>query len=380
MLFLLLSAVAAGYWLQKVLYAKFWHRGLRIRAEFADSSVFEGDVSCLKEEIINDKLLPLPALEIWLKMDRNLRFSDEAKQNASISDQLYRRDIFSLLFHQKIVRRLPIVCKKRGFYQLDSLEVLGYDLFLSSEHHLVLKQQARLYVCPAQVSTRRIRLVCRTLSGMILVQNRLHPDPFEFSGIREYLPTDPMNQINWKASARNTSLMVNQFDSSTSLKVTVFLDVEDSYIMHEEALTEESIRIAASLAARLAKANMELTLLGNAVYRNWEEETPHTEKLKWHLKTGDRRIQELNRKLACIDTQATEEPIASVLHREARKKYSGGICVLISKNQERSILEELRLLAGEGNEVLWVLPTARGGKAAFPSSSAVRILCWEVEG
>lgn len=380
MLFLLLAAAAAGYLLQKMLYAKCWHRRLSVRAEFADPYVYEGDTSCLKEEIINDKLLPLPALEVWLKLNRNLIFSDDAKQNASVSDQTYRRDVFSLLFHQKIVRRLPFVCKKRGFYRLDGLELLGYDLFLSSERHLSLPQQTQFYVYPAQISTRRIRLLCRAVSGMVLVQNRLNPDPFEFSGIREYRPTDPMNQINWKASARSDTLMVNQYDSTTSLKVTVFLDVEDSYIMHEEALTEEGIRIAASLAVRLAKASMELTLLGNAVYTDWSQEEPRREILNWHLKTGERRIQELNRRLACIDVPATEESIAPILHREAQKKRSGEIYVLISKNQEKSTLEELHLLASGGNEILWVLPVGPGGKVMFSAAPQIHILQWEVDG
>ncbi len=380
MLFLLLLAVAAGYWGQKMLYARFWHRGLSVRAEFTDPYVYEGDTSCLKEEIINDKLLPLTALEIWLKLDRNLKFSDDAKENASISDQTYRRDVFSLLFHQRIVRRLSFVCQKRGFYRLTGLELLGYDLFLSAEHHRDLPQQTQFYVYPAQISTRRIRLVCRALDGMVLVQNRLNPDPFEFSGIREYQPTDPMNQINWKASARNHSLMVNQFDSTTSLKVTVFLDVEDSYIMHEEKLTEEGIRIAASLAVRLAKANMELTLLGNARYMDWSREEPCLDTLSWHLKTGERRIQDLYRRLACIDVPATAEPISAVLHREAQKKPSGGIYVLISKNQETSILEELQLLASGGNGILWVLPAGPGGKVSFSAPPQIRILKWEVDG
>ena len=63
---------------------------------------------------------------------------------------------------------------------------------------------------------------------MVLTQNRMYPDPFEFSGIRDYQRTDPMKHINWKASASAGRLMVNQHDSTTSAEVTVFLDVEDT--------------------------------------------------------------------------------------------------------------------------------------------------------
>lgn len=378
MLFLLLLGVAAGYLLQRIAYAKCWYRRLRVRAEFSDAYAYEGDTAFLQEEIINDKLLPLPALEVWLSLSRNLVFSDEARQNASISDMTYRRDVFSLLFYQRIVRKLSFVCQKRGFYQLGKVELLGYDLLFSSKYHLELPQRTQLYVYPAQVDDRRIRLLCRAISGTVLTQSRLYPDPFEFSGIREYRSTDPMNQINWKASAKNGSLMVNQFDSTTNLKLTLFLDVEDTNILRQEELTEEGIRIAASLAVRLAKANMELQLLSNAVYEEWGGAQMRREKLYWNLKTGERRIQELNRKLACIDSAATEEGIAKVLHREVQKQSSGNIYVLISKNQEPAVMEKLHLLAANGNEVLWVLLLQPNQERTMVSAPQIRVLPWEV--
>ena len=42
--------------------------------------------------------------------------------------------------------------------------------------------------------------------------------------------------------------MVNQFDATTSVEVTVLLDIEDANILREEAQVEESIRITSSLA------------------------------------------------------------------------------------------------------------------------------------
>lgn len=49
-----------------------------------------------------------------------------------------------------------------------------------------------------------------------------------------------MNRINWKSSARMGDLMVNQFDATTSVEVTVLLDIEDANILREEAQVERA--------------------------------------------------------------------------------------------------------------------------------------------
>lgn len=121
-----------------------------------------------------------------------------------------------------------------------------------------------MYVYPRQVDTARIQMICRAVSGMVLSRNRLYEDPFEFSGIRDYRKEDPMNRINWKSSARMGDLMVNQFDATTSVEVTVLLDIEDANILREEAQVEESIRITSSLAARMVKNKMNLWVKSNA--------------------------------------------------------------------------------------------------------------------
>ena len=88
--------------------------------------------------------------------------------------------------------------------------------------------------------------------------------------------------------------MVNQFDATTSVEVTVLLDIEDANILREEAQVEESIRITSSLAARMVKNKMNLWVKSNAK----DEETG--EELRVHLAAGAGKTAELNRKLACL--------------------------------------------------------------------------------
>lgn len=111
MIALLFLGILAAWLCWRLVYARYWKKDLSVRAEFADGWVYEGDTSCLLEEITNDKILPVPALEVRLAMSRNLEFASDAQANTSVTDQSYKRDIFSLLTRQRILRRLPFVCR-----------------------------------------------------------------------------------------------------------------------------------------------------------------------------------------------------------------------------------------------------------------------------
>ena len=56
-----------------------------------------------------------------------------------------------------------------------------------------------------------------------------------------------MKYINWKASARGGTLLVNQHDSTLSQKVTVLLDCTGIGSAVTDALNETAISIAAEM-------------------------------------------------------------------------------------------------------------------------------------
>lgn len=387
MLILLLLGAALAWYLQFVLYEKFWNHGLAVEVRFEDSYVYEGDTSYLRESIINDKVLPLPALEVRLAVDRSLLFSGEAGKNASISDKNYQRDVFAFFGRQKVIRKIPFVCRKRGFYQITKSEIVGYDLLYLHEYYQECPQQTEFYVYPALVDVSRIQLICQTISGMMLAQRRLYPDPFEFSGIREYQMTDPMNHINWKASARSGSLMVNQYDSTTSVSLTIFLDVEDSGIWRNEDLVEESIRIAASLAAVLSEKGMELDLVSNAklesaaVQREQAETAnENTADFCMHMKSGTGLLQEMNQKMACIDITAPTERMSELILQKNMQKKAGQIYILISKNVRENLECIAKELADASGQIIWVVPHKPNQEEEIPEGRlGIRFIRWEVD-
>lgn len=365
MLLLLFAGAGAFYLLQHIIYKKYWNAGLGVTAAFEARSAYEGDVSYLREEITNDKPLPLPALEVNLAMDRALRFSGEAKENANVTDQSYRRDLFSLFMRQRVIRRLPFVCEKRGYYEITKADVIGYDFFFRRSFHDDRRIKTALYVYPRLVDTHRIALLSKAVSGMLITQNRLFPDPFCFSGIRDYHPSDPMHHINWKASAKGQGLLVNQFDSTTNIRMKMILDTEDSGIVRQDELTEEGIRIAASLASRIVKERMELTVTGNGMQMVY-------------LKDGAGQIQTLYQELSRIDIRKPAKRLWEELEKEREKLQSGVIYVVISMNQDSETAGAVAAMAENGCPVLWVVPMHTASEYMAGTIRGVNIFKWEM--
>lgn len=378
MYILLIISILALWYIQDCFYKKLWSKNLEVRLKFDESFIFEGNESILREVVVNDKKLPIPALDVRLAVNRNLRFVSSAKENSTISDQTYKRDVFSLMGSQQLTRKLRFKGEKRGFYEFKEIDVTAYNFFFHRKGGKTFEQNIGIFVYPAPVSVDRINLICKDISGMLISPNKQNPDPFEFYGIREYTNTDPMNYINWKASVRTGELMVNQFDSTTNVNLHLLLDVEDTQIWKSEELVEESIRIAASLAAKLSSKNMSLELTSNA------KDYITGENIKVFISAGSGKVTELNQKLACADTSNNSMTSVDLINKAFKDNalkngMDNKAYIFISKNDTQEVIEQLSLLAKQNINILWILPQKAGGDKKNINLQGVRVIDWEVE-
>jgi uncharacterized protein (DUF58 family) len=81
----------------------------------------------------------------------------------------------------------------------------------------------------------------------------------EFYSLREYVPGDDPKRINWKASARNSSLIINETEAERVTDVMVVLDTDVTFFGPTEGeMFERGIQAAASISVSLLR-------LGNRV-------------------------------------------------------------------------------------------------------------------
>ncbi len=202
------------------------------------------------ERINNRKLMPVPWLRIESKISQNLEF--QRQFNLDIKHQQFHKSLFSLMPYTAINRRHKVTCTKRGCYRLNSAALTCGDLFGFQDVSKVYELDAELLVYPKLVSIDEIPFLSRSWMGDVIVKRWIVDDPFMYSGVREYLPGDPLNSINWKATARTGSLQVHKRDHTADPRIMIYLNMDVSEDMWgpitRPDLIERGISYAASIA------------------------------------------------------------------------------------------------------------------------------------
>ncbi len=372
---MLLGALLVGaVW--GIYYRCQWAKDVTVRLWFETDAVYAGQETKLYEVIENRKRMPVPVLEVGFHTRKELDFADV--ENTNVSDYLYKRDVFSVLGRQKITREIPVKCTKRGRYLASDADITTHTLLYRKHYSKAVGTEAEIYVYPKMTDVSEIVTVCEHMLGAVQCARRLYEDPFAFRTIRSYTTDDPMKSINWKASARTGSLMVNTFDSVQSQKAMIFLDVEDIGILKYEDLVEESIALAATVMRRLIRQNIEVGFVFNG--RGSDVFFPENNRKN--------RIA-FERMLAEYDREDGAEDFGQLARRLfsdtfVKKPVSEDTLFLfITKNLKEPLMECIRECAGE-HQTLVIVPVPRGERSALREAARsdrdnVFVLAKEVE-
>lgn len=364
-------------------YARHWSTNLSASLNFMQNFVYAGEQTQISEQIENRKKLMLPVLEVAFHMDKKLSFHDY--ENISVSDFTYKRDIFALLGFQRITRKLTLDCPRRGYYRIDSLDLTTFSMLHSRRYCLTHPADTELYVYAARTNISDILFTCERLMGSMQCAKRLFEDPFAFSSIREYTVADPMNTINWKASARTGALMVNTFESTLTKQVMIYLDVEDSGILKYEYLIEESISIAASLARKLIGSGMEVGICVNIdkdnlltqpdktiedIHGKYQETTPI---LSIKPACSNKQLTYIEQTLSKYKSQMDIVPFTKLYTDSPTVSFEDAAMIVISKNTalNQTAIENL---IGHKRQAVWVVPYTIGDNCNVRTTNNIRVI------
>lgn len=337
------------YTLQKWLYKKCWDKGLEADISFQGNAAIEGEKAFLKETISNKKMLPLPMLHVKFQLDRNLKFV--TAENSAVTDLTYRNDVFSVLPWQKITRTLTFKCVKRGYYRCDRIDMVAHDIFITENLPAFLPISTSMYVYPSAADAERLSIPFYQVMGSVLARKQLSEDPFEFRGIREYQSYDSMREVNWKATAKTGELKVNLHESTASQKVMILLNFESDYVWPDQALREESIRIAASMMQEFTAAGVPVSLYSNGT------DLFTGEPVFIPAGAGNEHTRVVLETLSRIQYEKELQPFAEFLKGRRKEAEMGGtLYLLISSSQNQDMLMEYAELCARSPESVWIAP------------------------
>ncbi len=366
----LLLLFALVIWLQRFIYSKFWSHRLDVHLLFSARTGTEGGKIMLTEQITSRKPLPLPWLTVKFQVSRYLIFPDNI--HASITDDYYREDLFSIGMYQRISRTLPVLLNKRGYYTIKSIDLISSDLLLTRKLIGHTKSDSVLTVCPRMIQREDLDIPYQQLIGEILTRQSLIPDPFEFRSIREYQSFDTLRSINWLATARTGDLKVNVNEVTASREVLIMLNVEPDGAFYEESLIEEGIRIAASMLQYLIEDGINCGLMTNA------RDIITGETVDIDSGQSSQHVQQVQEQLGRIDLSKKPARFTDLLQEKRYQLSHEPVLLLISLNCDKPLCGLWNDYLDEGHRGLWILPRYPDRDDRKPHIHG-EIFCWEVK-
>lgn len=371
---LMLVGVLLVYGILQYIYKRKWAENLSVDVGFTSDHAVPGDIIYLKETVVNNKRLPLPYIYIKFQLSKNFKFM-EKDGNSRVSDQTYRNDVFSLLYYQKITRRIPLICKKRGVYDIKNAEIVFSGIFMNETMVKNSPVESRIIVFPEVIDLTSLEVPFKNMIGIMERRKYLLEDRFTFRGIRGYESYDSMKDINWKASARTGQLCVNEFNETASQKVTILLNLEPEGMLKQDRLSEESISIAAGMAQMLIERGIEVSLISNGC------DIFCGEPVRIEYGSGNIHLNAINTALATvdlsIDTPDFSEMLAVQKDLDRIAANAKSVYVIISANKRQNLVKAVADLVENPAESMWIVPYHYGMDYKVADCS-IPSLKWEV--
>ncbi len=336
------------YIVQQRIYAGLWNRNLDVAITFEDDYVEAGESSALVETIRNGKFLPLPVFHVKFSTDRSFCFEDQ--ENVAVTDGYYRNDVFSVLGHQKITRRLAFHTTKRGLYGISGLNMTARDFFMTGNFAKSMHSDTWLYVLPKKIHSPQLLTCSNILLGELSAKRNLTEDPYVFTGIRDYAYGDTMHRINWKATARTGDLKVNMYGYTAEQRVKILLNLETNSMIRPDYLQEMSIELASSVADALLRQK-----IATAICSNGEDIlSGHCEKLEAGA-SMEHRLS-VDKYLARIQKNNGLETFFRILNQEIMHPEKNMTYIVISPYYKEDLLLKLDYLEKQGAGVFMLVP------------------------
>ncbi|MBZ9650652.1 DUF58 domain-containing protein [Psychroflexus montanilacus] len=207
----------------------------------------------MAERILTEKFSNSDANTVELHFDNNYAFPIYLEIIDEIPEQFQKRDFLKvLLIEAKSNRDYNYILTplKRGVYKFGYL-----NCYISTKSKLVKRRyrfenEAEVKVYPSFIQMRALDFLSidQKMSQYGMKKIRKIGHTMEFEQIKNYVIGDDIRTINWKATAKHNSLMVNQYQDEKSQPIYNIIDVGRVMKMPFEGLSLLDYSINSSLA------------------------------------------------------------------------------------------------------------------------------------
>ena len=243
-----------GIYIASMVWTRQSEKNLTIKRKF-ENTVFWGEDVSVRLEIDNQGWLPIP----WLVVRESLPV--ELAAGSAI------KRVLSLGPHGSTEVHYNLSAFKRGHYLIGPFTTrLGDTLGMANIEELETRSD-HITVYPRILPLTNVPLPSRSPLGTLRHNQPIFEDPARVRGKRDYVASDSLRRVDWKASAAVGKLQVKQFEPSIALQTVIFLNMNESEYSPKHVIdsTELAIVIAASLANWSVKQKQAVGLTTNGL-------------------------------------------------------------------------------------------------------------------
>ncbi len=330
--------------------ASVWARHVLDRVRYdrlvPESRAFTGERLALTLRLANDKLLPVPWIEVRDSVPEGI-FPEEQHQALAYPGYVHLVRSTHLAWYERTNWPLEFKAPARGYYRLGPVRLSSGDIFGFYPVEREDEQFDTIIVYPRLYTLPELRLPPERPFGELKGRQRIFEDPGRFAGLRDYRPSDPMRRIDWKASARRQSLQSKVYEPSSTLHLLVALNVHTlagSWLGYLPPLLEELLSVAGSVARYGFEAGYAVGLIANGAYMDSDR--------PMRVPVG-RRPDQLMRILEALAVigPLTLTSLETVIDREAQRFPFGATLVCVTSRMDPPLAASLRRVAEAGHTV-----------------------------
>ena len=348
MLLIIVGVAVLAIWVSGKYWPRFAFSRLSYGRELERRRAFIGDVVDYHITVNNDKLLPMIWLDISDTFPLGLQTGGTHRRGVGAEAELDHRITASLLPYQKVTWRYRVRCRARGYHRIGPARLRSGDMFglTSAEKHVT--DVDYLLVYPHIIDLRESMLLWERPLGMSRGRRLLQDDPSRFVGLRDYLPSDPLKRIDWKATARHQKLESRIFEPAASRYMLIALNArtgDAAWQGSNRRLFERAVTIAASVAEYAEREGYNFGLVSNAIASyssKWMSVAPGA---------GSPQLESVLQSLAMAGPfWVTELP--AVLRAETDCLVPGSTVVLVTALMSRAVVHETEEIRHRGHRVI----------------------------
>ena len=234
--------------------------------ELSERRAFAGEQVGLRLRLANRKWLPVPWLELRERLPEAAPLIEGHTTPTGQHGAVYLTRSTALRPGDRLEWPLAMHAAQRGYHRFGPARLSSGDLFGLFDRELEAGGVDTLVVYPRTYPLPDLGIGSDRPFGELRGGRRIFPDPVRVIGVRDYVPGDPLKQVDWKATARAGRLQSRLYEPSRALAVVVALDVmtlPHTWEGTDPVLLERGVTVAASLARAAFESHASLGLLTN---------------------------------------------------------------------------------------------------------------------